>query len=92
MRGVGELQPGNPANRVTLSAETDEFGVRRGPSCELGNPRDPAQPGETAQTANDRDLWDTMDATADDVHDVIVGAVDRRGPGPQPRRARHDPP
>ena len=28
-RGVGEMQPGNPDNRVSLSSETDEFGVPR---------------------------------------------------------------
>lgn len=73
LRGVGELQADNPANRVTLSAETDEFGVRRA-LVELGNPRDPAQPGETPQTTNDRDLWEAMDAMADDVRSVIVGS------------------
>lgn len=74
LRGVGELQADNPANRVTLSAETDEFGVRRA-LVELGNPRDPAQPGETPQTTNDRDLWEAMDAMADDVRSVIVGSA-----------------
>lgn len=73
LRGVGELQPGNPANRVTLSADTDEFGTPRA-FVQMGNPRDPAQPGQTAQTANDRDLWDAMDKTSDDVRQVIVGA------------------
>src|SRR6266536_2579868 len=29
IRGVGEMQPGNPQNRITLSGETDEFGIRR---------------------------------------------------------------
>lgn len=72
LRGVGELEPRNPANRVTLSAETDEFGVPRA-FVHMGNPRDPAQPGETAQTANDRDLWGAMDKTSDDVRRVIVG-------------------
>jgi choline dehydrogenase-like flavoprotein len=74
LRGVGELQPRNPANRVTLSPETDEFGTRRA-FVEMGNPRDAAQPGETVQTANDRDLWTAMDKTADDVHKVIVGTA-----------------
>jgi choline dehydrogenase-like flavoprotein len=73
LRGVAELQPRNPASRVTLSADGDEFGVPRA-FVQMGNPRDPAQPGETAQTANDRDLWDAMDQTSDDVRRVIVGA------------------
>jgi choline dehydrogenase-like flavoprotein len=72
LRGVGELQPRNPANRVSLSADADEFGTPRA-FVQMGNPRDPAQPGETAETANDRDLWDAMDKTSDDVRQVIVG-------------------
>ncbi len=72
LRGVGELQPHNPANRVTLSSETDEFGVPRA-FVTMGNPRGPAAPGETLQTTNDRDLWDAMDRMADDVRDVIAG-------------------
>jgi choline dehydrogenase-like flavoprotein len=72
LRGVGELQARNPANRITLSSETDEFGMRRA-FVTMGNPRDPAQPGETVQTTNDRDLWAAMDKMADDVRAVIVG-------------------
>ena len=72
LRGVGELQPHNPANRVTLSGDTDEFGVRRA-FVSLGDPRDAAQPGETIQTTNDRATWNAMDAMADDVRAVIVG-------------------
>ena len=72
LRGVGELQPGNPANRVALSEDVDEFGVRRA-FVRLGDPLDPAQPGETIQTTNDRATWHAMDAMADDVRAVIVG-------------------
>jgi choline dehydrogenase-like flavoprotein len=72
LRGVGELQAGNPANRVTLSEETDEFGVRRA-FVQMGIPRDEVRPGETLQTTNDRDLWNAMDRMADDVRAVIVG-------------------
>lgn len=63
-RGVGEVQAGNPENRITLSGETDEYGRRRA-FVQLGNPRDPAKPGESAQTANDRDTWNAMDAAAE---------------------------
>jgi len=73
IRGIGEMQYHNPASRVSLSAERDEFGVARA-FVQMGNPRDPAQPGETTQTTNDRDLWNAMDKTADDVRAVIVGA------------------
>ena len=71
-RGVGELQPGNSANRVTLSEDVDEFGVRRA-FVSLGDPLHPAQPGETIQTTNDRATLHAMDAMADDVRAVIVG-------------------
>lgn len=72
LRGVGELQPGNPANTVTLSEDTDEHGVRRA-FVSLGDPLGPARPGESIQTANDRLTWHAMDALADDVRAVIVG-------------------
>jgi hypothetical protein len=72
LRGVGELQARNPANRVTLAGDTDEFGVRRA-FVSLGDPRAAAHPGETLQTTNDRATWDAMDAMADDLRAVIVG-------------------
>ena len=72
LRGVGELQPRNPANRVTLSGDIDEFGVRRA-FVSLGDPRAAAQPGETIQTTNDRATWNAMDAMADELRAVIVG-------------------
>ncbi len=72
LRGVGELQPRNPANRVTLSGDTDEFGIRRA-FVSLGEPRAAAQAGETIQTTNDRATWNAMDAMADDLRAVIVG-------------------
>ena len=71
-RGVGELQPHNPANRVTLSEDADEFGMRRA-FVSLDDPGRPAQPGETMQTINDRMTWDAMDELADDVRALIVG-------------------
>ena len=90
-RGVGELQPHNPANRVTLSEDADEFGMRRA-FVSLGDPGDPAQPGETIQTTNDRVTWDAMDALADDVRARHRRDVDERRPRPLPRRPGHDPP
>jgi hypothetical protein len=66
VRGVGEMLPGNPATRVSLSAETDEFGVRR--AFVSINP-----------TQNDRDTWDAMDAAAGQVRQIFAapaGAVD----------------
>lgn len=66
VRSVGEIQPGNPANRVTLSGETDEFQVRRAfVSINL--------------TQNDNDTRTAMDAASDQVRQIFAapaGAVD----------------
>ena len=70
--GSASSSPRNPANRVTLSEDTDEFGMRRA-FVSLGDPGRAAQPGETIQTTNDRATWDAMDALADDVRALIVG-------------------
>lgn len=71
LRGVGEMQPQNPASRITLSGEPDEFGVQRA-FIQLGDARGPATPAESIQTQNDRDLWQAMDSAADAVRDVIT--------------------
>ena len=66
VRGVGEIQPNNPVNRVTLSGETDEFNVRRAfVSINLAQ--------------NDHDTWNAMDAAADQVRAIFAapaGAAD----------------
>ena len=70
VRAVGELQANNPANRVSLSAETDEFGVPR--AFVSINP-----------TLNDGETWDAMDHASDQVRkifaDVAPGTVDIPG-------------
>ncbi len=71
VRGVGEMQPLNPAGNVTLSTESDEFNIPRA-FVQLGNPKGPVNPGESAQTANDRRLWDAMDAAANQVRDILA--------------------
>ena len=63
-RGVGEMQPGNPESRVTLSEERDEYGRRRA-FVTIGDCRGAARPGESPQTANDRDTWAAMDLAAE---------------------------
>ena len=92
LRGVGELQPHNPANRVTLSEDTDEFGVRRA-FVSLGDPRDPAQPGRDDpddQRPGARGTpWTTWPTTYGRSSSGRPTSDDRR---PQPRRPRHDPP
>jgi 3-keto-disaccharide hydrolase/GMC oxidoreductase len=62
IRGIGEMQPGNPANQVRLDPELDESGVQR---CFVSLP-DPAQPA-TLQSQKDRELWDAMDQATDQV-------------------------
>jgi choline dehydrogenase-like flavoprotein len=66
VRGVGEIQPGNPGCHVTLSPETDEFHVPR--AFVSINP-----------TQKDGDTWNAMDAAADQVRAIFAapaGAVD----------------
>ena len=75
IRGVGELQPNNPSNRVRLALDQlDEFQTPRA-FVEMGNPNQPPQPGESVQTTNDRHLWDTMDATILQARDVFLGTA-----------------
>lgn len=71
VRAVGELQAGNPGNRVSLGGETDEFGIRRAFVSINPNP-------------NDTETWDAMDHASDQVRkifaDAAPGAVDIPGP------------
>jgi choline dehydrogenase-like flavoprotein len=53
LRGIGEMEPENPASRVFLDSELDEFGVPRAHVT-------------LAASARDRELWDVMDRAADD--------------------------
>jgi hypothetical protein len=84
IRGIGEMQPGNPASFVRLDHETDEFGLRRA-AVAFGDSAAPVGPGESAQTANDRELWQAMDVAAQQVREVFTGA----GPFDEIER-RHD--
>jgi choline dehydrogenase-like flavoprotein len=66
VRGVAELQAGNPATRVTLSAETDEFGIPR--AFVSINPN-----------TNDGETWNAMDAASDAVRQIfaaVAGSAD----------------
>jgi choline dehydrogenase-like flavoprotein len=71
LRGIGEMEPENPATRVILDAELDEFGVPRAHVTIAPSTRDAA-------------LWDVMDGAADDgalalaggkPYDVLVGGA-----------------
>src|SRR5436305_484610 len=66
IRGVAELQAGNPATHVTLSSETDEFGIPR--AFVSINPN-----------ANDGDTWNAMDGASDAVRQIfaaVAGSTD----------------
>ena len=66
IRGVAELQGSNPATRVTLGSETDEFGIPR--AFVSINP-----------SANDGDTWDAMDRASDAVRQIfaaVAGSAD----------------
>ena len=66
VRGVGELEPGNPRNRVTLGGEVDEFRMRR--AFVSINP-----------TEDDGSTWDAMDRASDQVRQVfaaVAGSTD----------------
>ena len=66
IRGVAELQAENPATRVTLTAETDEFGIPR--AFVSINPN-----------ANDGETWNSMDAASDAVRQIfaaVAGSTD----------------
>lgn len=71
IRGIGEMQPGNPANQVRLDPELDESGAQR---CFVSLP-DPAQPA-TPQSQKDRELWDAMDQASDQVAKVFANGAD----------------
>ena len=71
IRGIGEMQPDNPANQIRLDPELDESGVQR---CFVSLP-DPAQ-SATAQSAKDRELWDAMDVASDQVAKIFANGAD----------------
>jgi choline dehydrogenase-like flavoprotein len=60
IRGIGEMQPGNPDSRITLSAETDEVGVQRAFV-------------HLTPTDKDKALWDAMDRMGDEIARVFSG-------------------
>jgi choline dehydrogenase-like flavoprotein len=69
IRGIGEMQPENPGNRVGLDpnpAETDEFGVQRA-LVSIANPGDAATRAANPKAERDFQLWKAMDQAAKDV-------------------------
>jgi Domain of Unknown Function (DUF1080)/GMC oxidoreductase len=81
IRGIGEMQPQNPDNRVTLDpnpAEVD-FGVRRS-LVRIANPLDANQRVNNPLSAKDFFLWEAMDQAARDVARVF-GVAQPPNPG-----------
>jgi choline dehydrogenase-like flavoprotein len=83
LRGIGEIRPDNANTSVTLSGESDEYGVAR--AFVSINP-----------SAEDQILWNAMDKAADDAalvfaagqpYEVLVGGIFRPVAAGQPAAA-----
>jgi hypothetical protein len=75
LRSIGETQPQNPQNRISLKLDAlDEAGVPRA-FVEIGDAREPEKPTDSPQTKNDRDLWNAMDKAAEEVAKVFNGGT-----------------
>ena len=59
IRGIGQMTPRNPASKIRLSGNLDEFGM-------------PRAFVEINRTAQDEALWNAMDEAADDVAKVFA--------------------
>jgi len=73
LRGIGETHPQNTDSFVRLDPEADEFGTARA-FVSVANPNDPAQRAVNQRTAADFDLWEAMDAMADQVALVFANS------------------
>ena len=71
IRGIGEMQPDNPANQVRLDPELDEFGQPRS-FVSLPDPTQSATP----QSQKDVALWGAMDSASDEVAKVFANGSD----------------
>src|SRR4029079_16430922 len=58
IRGIGEMSSQNPGSKITLSANSDIFGLRA--SVQI------------SRTARDEAIWNAMDDAADDVAKVFA--------------------
>ena len=65
IRGIGEMQPGNPNSNVTLDLNSDQqdYGARKAWV-------------NLVPTAKDNQLWDAMDKASDDVAHAFGGGLD----------------
>ena len=72
IRGIGETEPQNPDNIVTLDSELDEVRVQRA-RVVIADPHDPQQRPNNPKSAKDFALWKAMDKASDDVAKVFAG-------------------
>lgn len=65
IRGIGEMQPGNPNSNVTLDLDTNQqdYGVRKAWV-------------NLVPTQKDQELWNAMDKASDDVAHAFGGGLD----------------
>lgn len=65
LRGIGEMQPGNPNCNITLDLDPNQqdYGVRKAWV-------------NLVPTAKDKELWDAMDKASDDVAHAFGGGLD----------------
>ena len=76
IRGIGEMEPLNPASFVRLNPEPDEYGLPRAFVT-------------LSPTAKDNALWDAMDKAADEVAQLFAGGKPFQVLGKR-RWSRHD--
>jgi choline dehydrogenase-like flavoprotein len=72
IRGIGETQSENADSRVTLSSETDGFGVRRA-FIAIADPRVEQTRLNNPNSKKDFELWEAMDKSAEDAAKVFAG-------------------
>ena len=70
IRGIGEMQPDNSGNSVTLDPEPDEYQSPRA-LVRIANPRDPQVRAANPKSAKDFELWNAMDQAATDIASVF---------------------
>ena len=73
IRGIGEMTPRNPDSFIDLSTLESDF-ERPKAVVHLGNAKaTPTDFPGSAETNNDRDTWDAMDAVADKIALIFAG-------------------
>ena len=73
IRGIGEMTPRNPDSFIDLSTLESDF-ERPKAVVHLGNAKaSPTDFPGSAETNNDRDTWDAMDAVADKIALIFAG-------------------